>query len=276
MLRGVWIGAADRDEFRPVRAWLEQQSEQLQLTVLPTIASFAAVAHSAEVVIIGESWPDEFTMDDVTRLITVAPLARVVWLTGAWSEAVGRTRSHWPAAWRVPLCDAISRIERELAALQACRNGDNTTASTFPPWTASRQEAWLWQQSADSQTSPAGKARTVCLDEIADPALAAWLSEQLQSAGHHIATGTADGVLYDVDPWSPLVAENLRHALVRHATAQPIALTAWAIPALRADLAALGITLIADKLAPDSLLRALSVSSAHNFPRVLYESHATS
>jgi hypothetical protein len=257
LLRGVWIGDADRDEFRPVRAWLDRSASDLSLTVVPTVTAFSAIGTPADLVIISESWPDEFTAEDVTRLVTIAPLARMICLAGAWSEAVGRTRSHWPPAWRVPLWDAISRLERELASLRLCRSGTHSPAAAFPPWTASRQETWLWQQSSLISPAPSGVEHSISLDELADPALAAWLREQLTSAGHRIVSIDPTVVIFDVDPWSSSIGEKLRSAVAKHVGAIAIALTAWSMPELRSDLAAIGIHHIADKLAPESLLRVL-------------------
>jgi hypothetical protein len=101
-------------------------------------------------------------------------------------------------------------------------------------------------------------ARTVCLNEIADPALASWLSELLRAAGHNISRDDAQFVLLDVDPWSPIIRGHCQTTFARQPAAIPIALTAWNTPSLRADLAAMNVTHIADKLVPESLLRVLS------------------
>lgn len=258
ILSNVWIGDAARAEFRPVRNWLDEHAPGLDLQFAANMEDFVRSPSRADLVIVGESWPDEFTAEDVTRLITAAPLARIVWITGAWSEAVGRTRTHCPPAWRTPLWEAISRLARELHGLRACQSDTYSSADSFPSWTASRQETWLWQHSAMSSRTTSGVATTVCLDEIADPALAVWLSECLRSAGHSISHKNARIVLLDADPWSPMIREQLEMAIARHPAAMPVALTAWNTPSLRSGLATLPITHVADKLAPESLLRVLS------------------
>ncbi|HET6426247.1 MAG TPA: hypothetical protein VFG20_21325 [Planctomycetaceae bacterium] len=254
-LRGIWIGDAERDEFRPVLSRL-QRDKDLHWTLFSTVTQFAEAKPLSDAVIIGESWPDEFTADDVSRLITTAPLARMICITGAWSEAAGRTRSHWPPAWRVPLWDAVTRLERELTALRACQSG--TTSTSFPAWTASRQETWLWQHTEFSPPVSPAAARTVCLEELTDPALAATLSEWLRCAGHRVDSQDADIVLLDADPWSPFLRDRLIRALARRSRSLAVALTAWNTPSLREELAAIGITHVADKLSPESLLRVLS------------------
>lgn len=257
-LSGVWIGDAERDEFRPIRNWLDEHTVDVNCEMVPTVRAFTASKSRADLVIIGESWPDEFNAEDVSRLIAVVPLARMVCLTGAWSEAIGRTRSHWPPVWRTPLWDAISRLERELSGLRACQSDTYTPMVPFPAWTANRQETWIWQNSTPIPPATSGEAKTVCLDEIADSALAAWYSELLHSAGHRVSGKNAQIVLLDVDPWSSIIYDHCRVSIARQPGALPIALTAWNTPSLQTDLATLGITHIADKLAPESLLRVLS------------------
>ncbi len=256
---GLWIGLEERDEFRPMRDWLSLSAPQLMLHFAPTVANVPdvlATASPPEIIIIGESWPDEFTADDVSKLLTIAPLARTVCITGAWSEAVGRTRSHWPPAWRVPLWDAIPRLERELSALAACRTAASDVAVDFPPATASRQETWQWQQgNASSLPTDSASGLRVDLREIADPAYAAWLTEQLRSAGQTVAPEAADVVLFDVEPWSSTLAVHVRDAIARHPQIIPIALTGWSTPELRRELQSLGIVHLADKLSPHSLIR---------------------
>ncbi|MDP1798121.1 MAG: hypothetical protein Q8K78_11590, partial [Planctomycetaceae bacterium] len=244
-LHGLWIGLADRNEYRPVRDWLTQSATDLILQLKSTVTDVSTTRPPPDLVIIGESWPDEFTADDVSHLLTIAPLARVVWITGAWSEAVGRTRSHGPPAWRVPLWDAITRIERELAALRACRNAAPGVAMDFPPATASRQETWLWQSSSSSPLEGHG---SVYLGEIADPALTAWLRESLSAAGYTMVDHAADIVLLDVEPWSPVMAAKTCEAIARHPDSIPVVLTGWSTPELRMDLAQLRIEHVVDKL----------------------------
>ncbi len=257
----LWIGHAERGEFRSLRDWLSHSAPEVAFHFAPTMAEVSTVLATTappDLVIIGESWPDEFTSADISQLLTVTPLARIVCVTGAWSEAVGRTRSHWPPAWRVPLWDAIPRLERELTALAACRSGTPGSAADFPPWTASRQETWQWQQddATASQTDSAARLR-IDLREIADPAYAAWLTAALESAGHVVTRDAADIVLLDVEPWSPMMAERAQQAIARHPHAVPIAITGWSTPELRGELQSLGISDLVDKLSPQSLIRLL-------------------
>lgn len=257
----VWIGDGSRAEFAVVRAWMDRCPD-LAWTSMTTVRELIEQRPRVDLVVIGESWPDEFPAQDVTQIIATVPLARVVCVSGLWSEAVGRTRSAWPPAWRVPLWESISRLERELDGLRACQSHSTSPAAAFLPWTASRQETWLWQHNDTTFPAPSGKGRTVSLGEIADSSLVAWLSTWLTANGYRIDHDQAEIVLCDADPWSALIQEHLVAVKQRFPNARIVALTAWRTPALEAELAALAISDIADKLSPDSLLRVLS--TLHN------------
>lgn len=267
---GLWIGRAEREEFKPLRDWLMQFTSEVVLNFSPTVEDVSKVLKTTsppDIVIIGESWPDEFNAADVSDLLTMLPLARFVCVTGAWSEAVGRTRIHWPAAWRVLLWDAIPRIERELMALAACRSGTTDSAADFPPWTASRQETWQWQQGNISPTSIDSADRLrVDLREIADPALSVWLDEALRSAGHTVTTDAADVLLFDVEPWSPVIQAQVQNAIALLSHAIPVALTGWSTPELRSVLQAMGVMYIVDKLSPHSLLHVMRTIAQNSLP----------
>ena len=98
----------------------------------------------------------------------------------------------------------------------------------------------------------------MCLSEIADPHLAAWLSNWLMANGYRVDHHPGAIVLCDVDPWSAVVQQHVISVRQRRPDARIVALTAWRTPDLEAELAALNIHDIADKLSPESLLRVLS------------------
>lgn len=63
-----------------------------------------------------------------------APLAEILIVSGDWDLAAGRTRSHWPAAWRVSEAAAIERLNR-------LANGHARPQITSVTWT--RDERFL-------------------------------------------------------------------------------------------------------------------------------------
>lgn len=95
-----------------------------------------AEAWFPDVVLICQHWSDEFTEQDVRRLLTAFPLARIACCYGPWCESDGRTRDVWPLSVRVPVRCAAGRIAREFEVLAGLR--------APLPLTASRDEIFLF------------------------------------------------------------------------------------------------------------------------------------
>jgi hypothetical protein len=81
-----------------------------------TTAQAADVA-AADLIIISQTWSDEFTHDDVARLVSQAGSARLICCYGPWCASDGRTRSTWPLSVRVPQPEFRDRLRGELVVL---------------------------------------------------------------------------------------------------------------------------------------------------------------
>jgi hypothetical protein len=89
-----------------------------------------------DLIVVCQQWPDEFTEQDVRRLFTLYPLARLTCCYALWCESDGRNRDIWPHSVRVPVRCAAARIGRELEVI---------AGTTQPlPLTASRDEIFLF------------------------------------------------------------------------------------------------------------------------------------
>jgi len=138
-MRTCWfVGDADRAEFRSMLAETASELSESSTCYLENVSAVEdRIVHGApppDLLIVFESWPDEFPADHVSRLFAAAPLARIVCVGGAWCESAGRTRSHWPLGLRVPVWLATVRIRYELDVLAGRR-------PALPP-TATREE-WI-------------------------------------------------------------------------------------------------------------------------------------
>lgn len=87
---------------------------------LPDLAGLPA-SSGADLVLVFQHWPDEFTDADVHRLIAACPLARIIVCQGPWCASYGRTRNLWPAAVCVFAEEAIDRLHRECEVLAGQR-----------------------------------------------------------------------------------------------------------------------------------------------------------
>ena len=70
-----------------------------------------------DLVVSYQSIPDEYSAEEIDRLIGMLPLSRFVVAFSQWCESIGRTEQRWPSAWSVPLAHASTRIRIELQHL---------------------------------------------------------------------------------------------------------------------------------------------------------------
>jgi hypothetical protein len=144
------------DLFSPEMAGVERRVEELArdaadvriaANVADALTKSAADAWHADLVIVCQHWPDEYTAAEVRALLRAFPLARLVCCYGSWCGSDGRTRDVWPLAVRVPAEWAARRIDLELEVLAGTR---------WPlPLTASRDEIFLFDPEMGIETSAA-------------------------------------------------------------------------------------------------------------------------
>jgi len=127
------VGDRDRAEMAPIRTWIGS----IGLQAIVRQASLLSDPHvdPPDLVIVCQSWPDEFPMADVTTALGRWPLAIWVCCYGAWCASDGRTRSIWPISVRVPVDEAECRLNHVWRVLTEQR-GEPL------PLTASRDEAF--------------------------------------------------------------------------------------------------------------------------------------
>ena len=249
------IGQTDRAESRPLAEWLAASLQPADTRHFRDLT--AALEETSrtnwipDLIVIVQSWPDEFSPSEIASLFTFAPLARVVVAYGAWCESDGRTRSLWPLAVRVPLSSAAARIEREWRLL-------NEQSGTEPlPLSASREEVFAADHPPLSKTS---SPQTV-LVVSPDPAYRRYLNELLASVGHTVCQADAPTlnmqpttVLFDADLWSNACFEKLRLLRVQNVAAGLVAILSLAQPDDEQQLVALGVNAVLSKLAGQHLI----------------------
>ncbi|MCY2963177.1 MAG: hypothetical protein NT069_05900 [Planctomycetota bacterium] len=108
-----------------------------------------------DVVVVCQSWSDQFSSAEIRELLAWLPLARIICCYGAWCDSDGRTREHWPLAVRVAAVDGPNLLSAELAEFQRAKassarspvkihRADDPVPAQRPllPWTASRTEIY--------------------------------------------------------------------------------------------------------------------------------------
>ncbi|MDZ4689087.1 MAG: hypothetical protein SH850_28770 [Planctomycetaceae bacterium] len=209
-----------------------------------------------EFAVIWQSWSEEFTASEITEMLAQLPLCRVVCVTGPWCESDQRTRRAWPPALVTPWWHAGQRLQHELAAVQS-------RAAHAVPWTASREELWLWEQTTPDQSSLAGLAVSL---RMADHHFSAMLGETLIDIGATVvqyASDDVDAVLVDADPWSPDRARALAEVVQDVSPIPVIALSGWTIPELASEVQACGVLGVCSKFDGVALIELLSARQRH-------------
>ncbi len=144
------------DLFASEMAGVERRVEELArdaadvriaANVAEALAKSTADGWHADLVVVCQHWPDEYTPAEVRAVLRVFPLARLVCCYGSWCGSDGRTRDVWPLAVRVPAEWAPRRINLELEVLAGAR---------WPsPLTASRDEIVLFDPEMGIETPAA-------------------------------------------------------------------------------------------------------------------------
>jgi len=113
------VGNTKRSEFRRARAALDALGRvRSAADVESAAAALTDGQFVADVIVITQSYPTQFSHEAVDHLRRLAPLARVLGLLGSWCEGEMRTGKPWPAAIRLYWHQWPLRCEGELRRMQ--------------------------------------------------------------------------------------------------------------------------------------------------------------
>lgn len=258
------IGDADRAEMSEVRTWFQAVSEHAD------IVRFNQLPHAADTVpdliIVAQSWPDEFSAADVNAVLGRWPLTQWVICFGAWCESDGRTRSVWPIGLRVPARTASSRLSHVWDIVTGRR-------SEPLPITASRDEAFEFDLVSFSASPAAINEPSLCNSvfvDSPDPAIQSWLEQLARSKGaSHIAATAAElphggRVLWDVDPDFDESVRNLKQFCQQHPDARVVAVVGLAHPEVIEQLRTAGAEQVVTKAyASSEMISARQTDTLH-------------
>jgi hypothetical protein len=177
------LGRVDWPEFRPLWQEIQVATPQTHWEMAASTQEFLNRPSSSdpiELTVIWQTWSDEYPPEEILSLLAALPLCRVLAITGPWCESDQRTRRSWPVAMAVPWWRASRRLKAELA---------NFNEGNAPPWTASREEVWLWESAQTANGRGSGAANP---SSISDAALATMLAAERLPY---------DAVVFDAEPW---------------------------------------------------------------------------
>jgi hypothetical protein len=122
---------------RPVEAAVGARFPDSRLRRIDRLPAAGPAALAADLIVVCQSWSDEYTAGEVAALLSAAPVARLLCVYGRWCDSDGRTRHVWPLAVRAPAAEFEGRLQREI----------NVLRGTEPPLplTATRTEIFAAQ-----------------------------------------------------------------------------------------------------------------------------------
>lgn len=157
-----------------------------------------------DLVIVCQTWPDEFTRAEISHLFEKFPLATVLCCFGSWCDSDGRNRDLWPPATRTAAAESAGLIRRVW---------EDAAASRPPlPATAAIEEVFERQHAGTIGHLGRDKTGSVHVSS-ADPAIRAWLNDALIAASFQTASADApwQAAIWDAPVWDDRAAEKLKH-----------------------------------------------------------------
>ena len=236
------LGDRDRAEMHRLMNWLEYCICPSSRRILVSDISEALNQNASDLflnmIIVLQSWPDEYAREEINNLLAFAPLARIVVCYGAWCESDGRNHSLWPQSIRVPLWAAQSRIEREWRLIQ------NPSHLQPLPWSASRDETFA----ADHRSIEQAANPYSFLVDSPDSAFRQSVIEIMVEAGHKPVCDQPAVLLIDLDPWNECRAAAVRELTERYPRATAFAVANLLPPSMPDELRGFGVTQFSAKL----------------------------
>ncbi len=169
------LGETDRPEFCDFRSTLESLGRVSRISEAERAIEVLETGEiTADVIVIAQAFPQQFSHADFDRLRRLAPLSRILGLLGSWCEGETRSGQPLPAAIRIYWHQWHARAERELHRL---------IQSQCPSWglpvTATEEERLLV---STAQTPPRGHGLVAI--HARGFAMGDWLSEACRTCGY--------------------------------------------------------------------------------------------
>jgi hypothetical protein len=219
------VGQTGRAEAGPFADWLRATLTPATIRAFRELTTalreIAADSWIPDLVVVIQSWPDEFSPDDVDRLLNFAPLARYAVCCGDWCESDGHNRAIWPLAARIPLRSAQARIEREWQLL------NNKPGAVPLPLSASRDEIFAVDHPPLNGSIHRGSVTVDSPDSAYRRYLVQLVSQAgdtSQTANEADVTSLHSVVLFDADPWNDRRRETLMQLRAQAPASRIIAL----------------------------------------------------
>ena len=112
------VGNTDRSEFGRARSALHASGRILHAADVESAANALSGGQiTADLIVVAQSYPGQYSRQAIERLQRLAPLARVLGLMGSWCEGEMRSGEPWPAAVRVYWHQWPARFDQEIGSM---------------------------------------------------------------------------------------------------------------------------------------------------------------
>ena len=250
-------GDLTRAEAADVQAWIAQSVPQENWRHFSKLSDGIRILETSawipDLIVFIQSWPDEYSRQEIDQIGRLVPLAR--WLVGygPWCESDGRTRDIWPLAVRVPLHSAATRLQREWHGLS--EPGEIPILMS-----ASREEAFAADHPSIEPPgapasvvvcSPDGEYQRYLLELLKLNGLSASAREEFESSIAPVAGSNQESlavILFDLDPWGVERRTALLDVVATHTSARIVGLMNLPSPEVAGQRKDLGVAAVVPKL----------------------------
>jgi hypothetical protein len=211
----LFVGAADRAEFRPILEQLREAGSAIAVDSVPEALAVSDRLASLELIIIAPAFRQQFPQTQLQHLFERQPLAEWWILVGPWLEGETRSGQPWPGVRRLYLDQALVELVRRqsLARAGAGRRTD------WLPATLSAEERWLVPSAPWPKR---GGCVRICseLEEsrrsLAAVCRAAGLNVVSHSPAEDVEVSHVDAVIYDAVAARPSWREHIERLARPH------------------------------------------------------------
>lgn len=211
LLSILFLGDAARPEFSRLRADLPKFGSVADFAEAESAAAaMEEGCFAADVVVVAQATPGQFSHAAIDRLRRAAPLARIVAVLGSWCEGEMRSGSPWPASLRLYWHQWPTHGRREFERFSRGEPCELTL-----PITAGEEERLLL---TTTESDPRTKNGLVLIRSHSTE-MWAWLAEACQSGGfaavwqreaQEIIAEGVTAAIFDATDLGPAECEELR------------------------------------------------------------------
>ena len=248
--RATVIGSSRCSVWREARPLIERKLANWKVSEFPLLTDLIEAVETrddfADLVIVCQSWRDEYAAEDVKTALASLPVARWICVVGPWCESESRHGSRWPLALRVPLSSWPTRFANEIAVVQGRLPALAITAAREEAFAFDRQSPF--PKYADSEPKPTMAIRSP------DREWKSWMRDLCESGGwEEIAAEpetSPEVLILDLDPLTEATPAKIQSLKAQRPQSKIVGCLGLVYPEDRRELQAVGVDVLLSKLTP--------------------------